>query len=112
MHTTMKPIVLAILGGAALLLLFSCEEKKEDITYSVDKHGSIETSVQVQHLDSAHDVLITKHIVWTKNEPVKNIYYADTIPALGLENTVAENEDGETKQVTVKKDYQVFLTVK
>lgn len=108
----MKPIVLAILGGAALILLLSCSEKKEDITYSVDKHGSIETSVQVEHLDSLRDVLITRHTVWARNEPVKQVSYTDTIPALGTENRVAENEDGETKNVTVRKDYQVFITVK
>ena len=45
MNTQMKPIVLVILGCAALLFLFSCDNKKEneDITQSVNKNGSVET---------------------------------------------------------------------
>ncbi len=113
MHTQMKPIVLAILGGAALLLLFSCGPKKnDDITNSVNKNGSIETAVQVEHLDSTHDVLLTTHKVWAQNREVKTVLYRDTIPSLGTENTLAENADGETKSVNVKKDYEIFITIK
>ena len=46
----MKPIVLVILGIAALLFLFSCDDKKnDDITQSVNTNGSVETAVQVEH---------------------------------------------------------------
>jgi hypothetical protein len=34
------------------------------------------------------------------------------VPALGMINTDAENSDGDTKNVSVKKDYQIFITVK
>lgn len=114
MNTNMKPIVFAILGGAALLLLFSCDDKKQndDITQSVNKAGAIETAVQVEHLDSTHDILITTHRVWAQNQEVKTITYRDTLPALGIEHTSAENAEGETKNVQVKKDYEIFITVK
>ena len=114
MNITMKPIVLAILGGAALLLLFSCDDKKqnEDITQSVNKNGSVETAVQIEHLDSLHDILITTHKIWVKNLELKTILYRDTLPALGKENTMAENADGETKEIHVKKEYEIFITVK
>ncbi len=108
----MKPIVLAILGSAALLFLFSCKEKNEDITETVNKNGAVETAIQVEHLDSLHDVLITTHRIWAKNEEVKTLVYRDTLPGLGMTNTLAENEAGDTKSVRVKKDYEIFITVK
>jgi len=114
MNITMKPIVLAILGGAALLLFFSCgnKNKNEDITNSVNKAGSIETSIAVEHIDSTHDVLITSHKIWAQNQEIKTIVYRDTLPTLGTEYATAENTDGETKPVNVKKDYEIFITVK
>lgn len=114
MNTQMKPIVLAILGAAALLLLFSCDDKQQngDITQSVNKTGSVETAVQVEHLDSLHDILITTHRIWAQNREVKTVLYRDTLPALGMEHTTAENAEGETKNVHVKKDYEIFITVK
>lgn len=114
MNTQMKPIVLAILGCAALILLFSCSDKQpnEDITQSVNKNGSVETAVQVDHLDSLHDILITTHKIWAQNQEVKTLIYRDTLPALGIEHTTAENAEGETKDVHVKKDYEIFITVK
>ena len=113
MKPTMKPIVLVILGIAALLFLFSCDDKKnDDITQSVNTNGSVETAVQVEHLDSLHDILITSHKVWADHQQVKTILYHDTIPALGTEHTIAENADGDTKNVSVKKDYEIFITVK
>jgi len=108
----MKPIVLVALAGAALLMMLSCNNKNEDVTDAVDKNGAVETAVTVQHLDSTHDVLVTSHKVWANHQEVKTVEYRDTIPALGIQNTVAENEDGDTKAVSVKKDYEVYITVK
>jgi len=109
----MKPIVLVALAGAALLLMLSsCNDKNEDVTDAVNKNGAVETSVTVQHLDSTHDVLITAHKVWAQHQQVKTVEYRDTIPALGTEHTVAENADGDTKAVNVQKDYEVYITVK
>ncbi|MEN9684435.1 MAG: hypothetical protein RLZZ28_221 [Bacteroidota bacterium] len=65
MKSTMKPIILVVLGAAAILFLFSCTEKQsEDITQTVNKDGAVETGIQVKHLDSLHDLLITSHKVW------------------------------------------------
>jgi hypothetical protein len=111
----MKPIVLAILGAAAVFFLFSCSDtnkQNEDITQSVNKEGSIETAVQVEHLDSTRDVLITTHKIWAANREVKTIVYHDTLPSLGTTHATAENAEGDTKNVQVKKDYEIFITVK
>ena len=115
MHITMKPIVLAILGAAALLLLFSCDDKQNensDLTNSVNKAGSIETAVQVEHLDSTHDVLITSHKIWARNQEIKTIWYRDTLPSLGTESRTPEDQDGNPKNVQAKKDYEIFITIK
>ncbi len=113
MHTKMKPIVLAILGAAAVLLLFSCSNKQnDDITQTVNKEGAIETAVQVEHIDSTHDLLITTHKVWAQNHEIKTLVYRDTLPSLGLTTTDAENAAGDTKTIRVKKDYEIFITVK
>jgi hypothetical protein len=113
MHTKMKPIVLAILGAAAVLLLFSCDDKKnKDLTQTINKEGSIETAVQVEHLDSTHDVLVTSHKIWAQNREIKTVQYRDTVPSLGMTNTEAENAEGDKKTVRVKKDYEIFITIK
>ena len=112
----MKLNKLAFLSGAiiATVALFAACKKKdnEDITNAVNKNGSVETSVTVQHLDSIHDILLTKHTVWVHNSEFKNVEYRDTVPALGLETKEAENSSGDTKKVTVKKDYEIFITIK
>ena len=109
----MKTITACIITIAIAVILLSCKnEPSEDLTQAVNKNGSVETAVTVQHLDSSNDVLITKHTVWYKGSLHKNIEYRDTVPALGQENTTAENSDGDTKNVQVKKDYEIFITVK
>jgi hypothetical protein len=95
-----------------LFLLTSCSDEKDDITNEINKAGSIESSVTVEHLSDSTDVLITKHIIWSKFNLNKEVYYRDTIPALGYTDTEAENQDGDTKNVSIKKDYEVYITVK
>ena len=113
MLTTMKPIVLAILGAAAILFLFSCSDKKnDDITSAINKDGSIESAVQVEHLDSLHDILVTTHKVWVRNSELKTVVYRDTLPTLGMTSKDAENEDGDKKIVQLRKEYEIFLTIK
>lgn len=97
---------------SSIILLTACKEDNEDITHELNKDGAIETSVSVEHIDTNSDVLITKHIIWNHSKEFKTIYNRDTIPALGTENTNAENSDGDTKPVSIKKDYEIFITVK
>jgi len=90
----------------------SDDEKKDDVTQNINKAGAVETSVTVQHADSTHDVLLTTHKVWVNFKEYKTLEYRDTIPVLGIENATAENADGDKKDVSVKKDYEIFITVK
>ncbi len=102
-----------ILLCTALYSLASCNDnKKEDLTDTVNKAGSVETSVTVQHLDSTHDVLLTTHKIWFDYKEFRTVVHQDTLPALGTENTTGENASGETRNVSVPKDYEIFITVK
>jgi hypothetical protein len=107
MYTTIRLLLITAFFGLA-----SCSDKKEDVTDTVNRAGSVETSVTVQHADSTHDVLVTTHNIWVNFSEYKTVIHQDTIPALGIENTTAENSDGDTKNVNVKKDYEIFITVK
>lgn len=95
-------------------ILFSCTNKdeNEDLTNSVNKNGSVESSIAVTPLDSMHHVLTTRHKVWVHDTVYRTIEYRDTLPTLGNETTTAENADGDTKTVNVKKDYEIYITVK
>ena len=109
----MSNIKRLILPLVVFTILASCkEEKQEDLTNQINKNGSVETAVSVSKLDSINDILITKHTVWVKGNKFKEIEYRDTVPALGVQNTTAENSEGDTKTVEVKKDYEIFITVK
>lgn len=98
---------------SSMLFFFSCKEKtNEDITNTINKNGSVETAVTVVHLDSLNDILVTKHAVWVKGNPYKTLEYRDTVPALGMEMKNVENAEGQSKNVEVKKEYEIFITVK
>jgi hypothetical protein len=94
------------------MLLASCNDSKEDETDTVDRSGSVETSVSVEHTDSTHDVILTTHRVWVNFKEYKTVVHRDTVPALGMLSTRAENTDGDTQTVKVPKDYQIFITMK
>jgi len=97
---------------AGLVSLGSCNDKKEDETNTVNKAGAIETSVTVQHADSTHDVVLTTHKIWVNFNEYKTVVHQDTVPALGIAETEGENADGDTKKVSVPKDYEIYITVK
>jgi type IV pilus biogenesis protein CpaD/CtpE len=94
---------------ATLFSLAACSNEEEnDIVNAVPNDGAIETEVSVAHLNDSLDVLLTKHKVNISATKSKLIEVRDTIPALG--NTVVQDEEGNDK--TVKKAYDVFITIK
>lgn len=100
-----KLIVLLFMISAFM----SCNEDK---VTEVQKKGAVETSMQVDHLNDSLDVLICTNKVWAHNVLVKTTVHRDTIPGLGISSEEAENENGETKNVYLKKDYELYITVK
>jgi histidyl-tRNA synthetase len=104
-------------NGLLVLLLCclafaGCEEKNEDKVKTIDKDGSVEMKVEINHLDSLKDIMKTEKIFWVKGQAVKMITNLDTVPALGMTQQVAENTEGEDTTVTINKNYQIFITVK
>ncbi len=109
----MKKYITTLLLLVAIIFVTSCKNDEEkDLVKEVNKNGSIETSVSVNHLDSTHDLLVTKHIVWTNGNTSKTITNNDTIAALGSAMLEAEDEKGEAKNTIAKKAYEIFITVK
>jgi hypothetical protein len=109
----MKKYITTSILLAVIVCTTSCGDNEEkDLVNEVNKNGSIETSVSINHLDSLHDLLVTKHIVWTNGNTSKIIINNDTIPALGSAMVEAEDEKGEAKNAMVKKGYEIFITVK
>lgn len=108
-----KIIKITLFSFLVAATLYSCEdEKNEDLTATVNKNGAIETAVTVEHFDSLQDILVTHHTVWHKGIAYKEVVYRDTIPSLGQEQKIAENADGDEKKVDIKKDYEIFITIK
>ena len=102
-----------ILTVSVLVLLFSaCEKQNKDQVKEVDKNGSVEMKVHITHLNSESDVMRTEKIFWVKGQQVKSVVNLDTVPALGNIQEVAENSAGEDTTVSIKKNYQIFITVK
>lgn len=109
----MKNKVFKILGliSFSILVCVSCDENDDNVK-EISKNGSVETVMSVDHLNGNQDIIKTSHKVWVKNILVKNIIHTDTVPSLGLTTEDGENSDGDTRKVTVKKDYEIFITVK
>ena len=108
----MKRIALKIIVTVtfSMLVFMSCED--DDKVQEISKNGSVETIMSVDHLNDSLDIVKTSHKIWIKNVLVKNIIHRDTIPTLGVTTEEGENSDGDTKKVSLKKDYEIFITVK
>lgn len=105
----MKKIKLSLLL-IGVLAFIACEKEKEDAVNSVDKSGSIETELSVEHLNTA-DILITRHKIWKNKKLFKEIVKKDTIPSLGDTLVGGEDSDGNNHIAKTKKDYEFFITV-
>ncbi|WP_343611482.1 hypothetical protein [Chryseobacterium oranimense] len=105
----MKKIRLSLLL-IGVMAFTACEKEKEDAVNSVDKTGSIETELSVEHMDTA-DILITKHKIWKDKKLFKEIIKKDTIPSLGDTLVGGEDSDGNEHIAKTKKDYEFFITV-
>lgn len=105
-------VILLIISIGGLIGNASNSSPKEDQGAAVDRDGSVETAISVEHADSTHDVILTTHKVWVRYDVYSTIIHRDTVPTLDSMTTVAENGNGDTQRVKVKKDYQLFITVK
>jgi hypothetical protein len=106
----MKKLLLMPFAMMAVLALQGCGN--EDETRVVNKEGAIESELSVVHMNDKQDILTTTHTIWVAGKNSKLIVHKDTIPSLGIVNTNAENNDGVSITVPVKKDYEFYVTVK
>jgi hypothetical protein len=102
---------LLLIGFGSVLLLSACD-KNEDQSNTVDKNGSVEVVLSTRHIDSLKDELTTHYKVWRKGSIVSEYAKRDTIPGLESYKTEGEDDNGNTQNVKVKKDYEFFVTVK
>jgi hypothetical protein len=105
----MKKISIYLIMPVCILAFQACNEDKVN---QVQKNGAIETSIQVDHLNDSLDVLISTNKIWAHNVLVKTTIHKDTLPSLGIASEEAENDNGDTKNVTLRKDYEIYITVK
>lgn len=105
----MKKILLFSMVSVLALFISACDNKE---VKDFSKEGAIETVMEVDHLDVKRDIITTTHNVWINNQLSKKIVRKDTIPALGMASHTAENIEGETKNVTLAKEYEIYITVK
>lgn len=97
-----------LMAGIALM---SCENQNEDVVKAPNKDGSIETVITVTH-EKDFDLLTTTHKVWVKGSLDKHIVKIDTLKNLGSTTQEGEDSDGNTKNISVPKDYEFYITVK
>jgi hypothetical protein len=98
--------------GIVLLMLLSACDDNNDQVKQLDKSGSIEISLSTSHIDSLKDLITTHYKVWRKGIMVREFDKKDTVPSLDIFTTEGENDNGDTRDVKVKKDYEFFVTVK
>ena len=105
----MRKETIYLLFTALLFLASSCDEDK---VRDINKDGAIETAMNVEHFSDKLDVVKTTHKIWVKNVLLKTCIHTDTIPSLGSAKEQAENNNGETREIVLKKDYEFYITVK
>ena len=105
----MKKLTLFLFLPLSILAFQACNEDK---VKEVQKNGAIETSIQVDHLNDSLDVMITTNKIWFHKVLAKTVIHRDTLPSLGITSEEAENDNGETKNVFLRKDYEIYITVK
>ena len=99
------------IGFVVIFFLSACDIN-DDKVEQIDKKGGIEVSLSTRHLDSLKDMLTTHYKVWNKGVMVREFDKNDTIPALETMTSEGENDNGDTQDIKLKKDYEFYVTVK
>ncbi len=107
----MRKILVPIILLSLTIFISGCDNKSKEVK-EFPKDGAIETVLNVDHLNDKQDIIITTHTVWVKNVALRKTVYRDTIPALGITNQELENNNGDKKSVPLKKEYEIYITVK
>jgi len=93
------------------LFITACDDDDSKAT-EVNKKGSIEVTLSTTHIDSLKDLIITHYVAWKQGAKIKEWDVKDTVQSLGIATTEGEDDNGNTKQMALPKDYDFFVTVK
>ena len=107
----MKNFLFPILGFTCAVFISSCDDK-EHKTSNFSKDGSVEIVFQTSHLNDSFDILTTTKNVYKSGQVVKSISNIDTLPTLGTGTVQGENDNGDSRSYNLKKDYDLFVTIK
>ncbi len=102
-----------LLVFSLMAALAGCDEEAppEDVVKEPSKEASVETQVATSH-GEGFDLVTTTQKIWLQNNIVKTFTHTDTIPSLGRERREIEDENGNTKDTMVAKEYEIYLTAK
>lgn len=108
-----KSFKFLILSTILSLAFVSCDNgnSTDKSVDKISKEGSVETLLNVEHLNDSTDVLKTSHKIWRNGILVKEKLYFDTIPSLEVALDFVNDEKGEEQSVVKKKDYEIYITV-
>lgn len=103
----MKKLLLVV---STALYLSSCTEN-EDIVQTPTRDGDIEISIGTSPISNGV-VYTTTSKIYVKNTHIKTISTSDTIPNLGFTKEEGENSNGDVAEITIPKEYEIYVTVK
>lgn len=88
----------------------SCSDDKP--VTELTKDQSIEIAFDTKSLSDTAVLLTTKKNIYLKGVMIKSIVTTDTLPFPGMKTEEIEDDNGNTKNVTMPKEYEFFITVK
>lgn len=91
-------------------VIASCSDDKP--VTELTKDQSIEITFETKTLADTAVLLTTKKNIYLKGAMIKSIITTDTLPFPGMKTESVEDDNGETKTVTMPKEYEFFITVK
>ncbi len=106
----MKSISLLSLLLISSFLISSCSDDKP--VTELTKDQSIEITFNTKSLSDTAVLLTTNKNIYLKGSLLKSIITTDTLPFPGMKTEEIEDDNGNTKNVTIPKEYEFFITVK
>lgn len=106
----MKNISLISLLIISSFLISSCSDDKP--VTELTKDQSIEITFNTKSLSDTAVLLTTNKNIYLRGSLLKSIVTTDTLPFPGMKTEEIEDDNGNTKNVTIPKEYEFFITVK
>ena len=92
------------------VVIAGCSDDKP--VTELTKDQSIEIAFDTKNLSDTAVLLTTKKNIYLKGALVKSIVTTDTLPFPGTKSETIEDDNGNSKNVIMPKEYEFFITVK